>query len=373
MFHITIGSSPKPDLSLEHDLRLIKAALLYADQVKLCSLTSSMLLSVMFLRDLKDPQKIEFLESVIPAVHPDPQQAAAALANLQLMKQVRRGKNPSKQELLLRARVKPQLARSWDNLKETIDRMLKDAGMDNLLRVTETNMLQLHMFGAAGQKSTGEWTKEFVDLLTEMISNGSTYPLFDDQTGNLVRLRVREGKIAVSDAGVARGRHSGLAARLLERLPLFDLASIDELLDIRRELDRPLVRFRGTVIKFTEKIKTASWDEEFSYDAEQVFQRDIEPAILDIEDAVKSNGYLATLTRKLTDKPLTLPSGSGLAMLMSQMSALPDIVTQSLGVGGAAGLVAYDAYKEWQQKNEKVEQNCLFFYYKARERLSEDR
>ncbi len=55
---------------------------------------------------------------------------------------------------------------------------------------------------------------------------------------------------------------------------------------------------------------------------------------------------------------------------MSPLSELPMLITTSLGVGTSASIVAYDAYKEWKQNNLKTEQNNLFFYYKAKENLS---
>jgi hypothetical protein len=84
--------------------------------------------------------------------------------------------------------------------------------------------------------------QEFVEIIKNALSNGSTYPLFDGQTGDLVRTGVKGGQIRVSQAGVARGKHSGLAARSLERLPVFEQASIKEILDIRQELEHPLTR-----------------------------------------------------------------------------------------------------------------------------------
>lgn len=125
----------------------------------------------------------------------------------------------------------------------------------------------------------------------------------------------------------------------------------------------------AAMIRFSEQIKNAAWDHEFSYDAEQVFLRDVEPAVLEIEDAVRSNNYLATLARKFVDKPLTLVSGSALAVLMSQFSSLPHIISQTLPIGVASAAVAYDAYKDWQEHHQKAEQNCLYFYYQARDRL----
>jgi hypothetical protein len=86
---------------------------------------------------------------------------------------------------------------------------------------------------------------------------------------------------------------------------------------------------------------------------------------------VKTNNYLSTLIRKVADKPLTIPAGSTLAVVVSRLSDLPDLVSQGLGVSLAAAPLIYDATKEWKEKQLKTEQNHLFFYYRARKELSE--
>jgi hypothetical protein len=68
LFHITIVAAPLTaagQVSLEHDLDMIKAALLYADRVKLCSPASSMMLQVLAIGQLKQKQQLELLESPV--------------------------------------------------------------------------------------------------------------------------------------------------------------------------------------------------------------------------------------------------------------------------------------------------------------------
>ena len=79
----------------------------------------------------------------------------------------------------------------------------------------------------------------------------------------------------------ARGRVSprGRLLGLLRRLPLFEDAPVDEILSIRRELDGSLIRFRDAVARFSDGMRAAGWDPEFVDDAEDVFVREVEPAV----------------------------------------------------------------------------------------------
>jgi len=291
------------------------------------------------------------------------------------------------------------VAEQWSNVRTIAIEMEKKAGVDSIDRAVQSGILELHTFegtdndemvlefmtdciaGASQSpllthrasemsKRNDTMIREFVEGVSSAVSDGSTYPLFDDLTRELVKASIDEEQIAVSESAVHRGRHSGLAGHLLERLPLFDQASVDEILDIRKELDKPLTRFRGAMIKFSEEIKSAYWDEDFPSDAENVFYRDVKPAILDIEETVKSNNYLAALLRKFVDKPVVLPAGSVFSVLMSHLSSLPDEVALSLGIGISSAAIVFDAYKDWKQKKQAIEQNHLFFYYQAKKRLS---
>lgn len=368
-FHITIGSSSeKPNF--DNDLRLVKSSLLYADKIKLCSPISSEALRYLTITEESNPKKqLEFLKS-FSSYFMNNEVSQNFLNDVAGYEKMLQRKHLNSNQLIVKINFEKLLKRVFLPVKEKFLETAENLGMKPLLPLIESKILEIHPLGVQTKFDYDKSMKELVKFLGQTISDYNTYPLFNDEIGNLVKLGIKEDKIKVSEHGIARGKHSALAVNLLERLPLFDEAEINEVLDIKRELERPLKRFRSAMIKFSEGIKNASWDEEFSYDAEIIFIREIEPAILDIEDAIKSNNYLANLTRKIIDKPLTLATGSALGILMSPLSELPAFVTTSLGIGTSASIVAYDAYKEWKQNNLKAEQNNLFFYYKAKKNLS---
>jgi hypothetical protein len=113
------------------------------------------------------------------------------------------------------------------------------------LAAKRSGLVDFHRFAAGGvERSTGlavssneyrskefyeEVTAELFGVLSGSVSDGSTYPLFDDQAGALVRLGVDAGVIRVSESGATKGREAGLASDLLRRLPLFEDAPVDEM------------------------------------------------------------------------------------------------------------------------------------------------
>jgi hypothetical protein len=390
---ITIGSYPTNSMNLDRELKLLKAAILYGDQVELYSLKASMIGMILKLKDIPSTLQIRLLEDIFPYINTDVE-SAVFMKNLQAYKEAIT-RRPRPRHILI---MQQQFAHEWLQVKNLALKIARASGFQDLERAIDAGVLELHTFETANnQQQTVDFIadcvalashspllaerrpkmevrtdlilQEFVQGMITTVSEGGNLPLFDEQTSSLVDAGVREGIIIPSWSTTIRAKHSALAANLLERIPLFEDASVDQVLGIRRELDRPLVRFRSALIKFSETIKSAAWDKDFPSDAETVFMKEVAPAILDIEDASKSNKFVVTIIRGLAEKPLAVPSGSLIGLAISTFSGLPEALAISLGAGVAASTIIFDAYKAWSEKNLKVQQNTMYFYYQAAKKL----
>ena len=397
--HISIGTSPTGEIDLRQELRLVKAALLYADRVRLYSLTASMMQMVSRLGDLNTSQQLELFEMVVPYLASRGDAEELIQRFRQYRRVLRQRTTRSYKDRQLKIGFQRILAQYSNDIKDEVVELAKDAKADSLDLAVESGLLQLHAFeGTEDDKVVLQFVadcvarasgsplaaleahemserddkliKEFVERVCGATLDGTTYPLFDGGTGELIRALVHEKGIDVPESGVTRGKHSGLAGHLLQRLPLFDEASVDEILDIRQELDKPLTRFRGAIIQFCENIRSAQWDRDFPSDAEEVFYRDVGPAILDIEEAVKSNKLLSSILRKFVDEPVALLPGSIFSIVLSQFSSMPDEIALSLGIAISSAAIVYDAYDEWKEKQREIEKNQLYFYHQAQKKLS---
>ncbi len=214
-----------------------------------------------------------------------------------------------------------------------------------------------------------ESAPDFLDSVGAAVISGDTFPLFDDGTGNLVQAAIREGQLAVGPPASLRGKVVGLASDMLGRLPLFDSVSMKELLEIRHELEPHLLRFRSAVMSYARAIETAQWDPGFKEEAELVFREKVAPAILDIEDAVKSNALIRALLSRST-RTLMVGTTSGLGLLLSGVAELSDIAATALGFGIGTAAVGGQAISEWRDKHRAIERNQLYFYFRAREEMA---
>lgn len=385
-FHITIGTTPIEGVDLSQDLRLVKAAILYGDKVKLCSAMSSVLHMMHGFERMKFGQQIDLMAALLPAVVKDQHELRQMSILIDVCRKLvgKKHKNASENKLTLQ--MKGALAELWERTIQQNRAFTQPEAVRGIERAISEGILELHVFkrfddtseliqrvvndALADRETVRELMFEYLDLITEAVQNGETYPMFDDETGRMLKAFAEVGDMVASPASIAQSKQSTLAADLLKRLPLFDEASVPEVIDIRRELDRPLIRFRSAVIGYAEKIKSASWDEDFAIEAEQVFRRDLEPAVLEVEDVVKSNASLLALaTRKVADKNVLLTSL--FSFVVTNFTNLPKITQLMLaaGVGGTAAFA--EVFREWQEQAAGVEKNQLYFYYSAKVMLSE--
>lgn len=219
-----------------------------------------------------------------------------------------------------------------DNEKITIEFMA-----DCIANSKKSKMTELH--AAKIESKRDSFTAEFIEQLVGAVVDGSTFPLFDDQTGNLIKNVVNILKGSASDDNFRRGKHSGLVAFLLKQLPLFEQARIDEILDIRKELDKYLLRFRKKIFEYSEIVRSAQWDRHFASEANDIFNRNVAPTIQDIEEEIRSNNSLRLFAKKIVEKPFVLPSGGALDLVLSRLSYLPEGFVHGLGLGGALAAV----------------------------------
>lgn len=390
--HFTVGTGPSFDestkhLSLENDARLLKAGLLYADRVKLASVGSSLTLRMVADARSGTERQLEFLErhfrDNVSRDHPE--EAATMLEFIGLYRPLLRSRNLSKEQLALRLKISRELGSAWATFREGWEGFARRAGIDEIQAARRSGLVDVESFTAGGVERSAalspdanelrseeyyeEVTAELFGMLSGAVSGGKTHPMLDDKAGELVRLGVEAGAIPVSEPGQARGRHGGLASDLLRRLPLFDDASVSEVLDIRRELEGPLVKFRGAVSEFSDGMRVAGWSPDFAADAEGVFVREIAPAVQELEEMVRDNRFLAELLPRMT-RPQDWGVGAGLGMMAYNLASLPEIA--SLMVAGSVGFAgaARNTYLEHREAQRTIRGDRLFFYREAARRLA---
>ncbi|RZA16432.1 MAG: hypothetical protein EOP10_24585, partial [Proteobacteria bacterium] len=350
-FKITIGatipgSESDGDIhrNVAHQSRLIKAALLYADEVTLCSPTIAVMLAYSKLPQFSIQQKIEVLSLAAPSLAYD----GNILAQMLQMQEL-----GARFDFLTSNTISARQAMSRLSQSDRAAVFAFKAEKDRLTQGIES---QFHDMSANARIHTKEWGLDALqdligkgkvrvinlgppisdveiiastvqsavrsqqDLYTEpassvslrmneddykktlfgdlmnqfqaMINSPTEYPLFDYEAAHLVEVGLREGVFESTALQNERVKHTALTANFLERLPLFDEASASELLSIRSALKGPLVRFRQAMMKYSSEMEANPWSADFQLEADRVFHSEIEPIVLSLEEEIRSNNYL---------------------------------------------------------------------------------
>lgn len=383
--HFTIGSAAghnsTDSIDLCADLALVKASLLYADQVKLCSPGSSILSGIAEYQEAPAEEQaklvVKFLPKLQPSMTPEQIHFFEAVVGMRSREEKRRIAKRTRKEIL------GMVEKQRMELEAMVLSQHNAAGIEGFREAVRLGALEVHPFRQTSAEAIveatirgsgnisygfdlGDLLEEFIELAIGAVEDPDTYPLFDDLTGDFVGEAVRHGLLRPTDAGVARGRYGGLSTDLLQRLPLFERASLSDVLAIRRELEEPLRGFRLTVSDFSREIRSASWDPEFPEEADALFRERVEPKVEIIEEKVRENASLQELawgTVRYGATPATFGAVVGAAY------DLPSLAGAALGTLPVLGASGVRALLDRREKLKGIRDNRLYFYYRAGQTL----
>jgi len=383
--HFTIGSAAghgfSGDLDLQEDLALVKATLLYADGVRLCSPGASVLSGIAEFQEASSEVKARLVVQFLPELQPSmsSQEISFFEAAVGL-----RGRNEKRR---IKKKTLKHILGMVDEQSEALEAMVveqhKAAGIEGFRQAVRSNVLEVHPFRQTTAEAIieamlrgqgdllygvdlADLLEEFLDQAMGAIGDASTYPLFDDLTGDFVGEAVRHGILTPTEAGVARGRHGGLSADLLRRLPLFEEASLSDILAIRRELEGPLRGFRLAVSGFSREIRSAAWEPGFPEEADALFRERVEQEVGRIEEAVRENGSLREFAWRTARHGATPATFGALIGSASDLPALAGAAAGGLPILGVAGV---KTLLDRRDKLREIRDNQLYFYYRAGKRF----
>lgn len=347
-FHMSIGVSPNRT-DLTHEINLLKAGLLYADKIKLYSISSNYLAMLSYgSKRLSRRDSLSMIKNVMEANGQGDEYKTLMRVYKRLNNLAKKGRlttNESNELVEINKMFKSVVSEVRKGLGTSVGSF---EGVKDLENAIDSGLIEIHIF--QNLDNLDNLIHEFFEATKQEILNKRTYPLFDDVTGNLMRSAIREGKIDINRPTSEKSKHVGLSSNLLHRLPLFDTADVSEILDIRTELNPYLRKFRGAIQTYSEEIQSDVWDEEFIHDTEKVFLKYVEPAVQEIEDVVKQTKTLSTFFEKVNVPSL-------LGSILTTAGNLPIMAMSTIGHSANAELE--------RRNNNNAKQSQLFFYYRA--------
>jgi hypothetical protein len=350
-FCITIGVIPNDDLLFEKEIDFVKAALLYADTVNLCSISTSIFFPVIKSSPI---EKFKILKEVIINSDPD----ALEMINDVITLLQRKTHNYSKEEA--------QLKLAADQFAAKINKEFNTFRINELEPAINKSILHIDLYNKKEDMLTynldiNKITLDYLCHIDELLKNGNYLILDDVLSSNLTKKQL--------DTTLPTGKrfkHMEVMRNVMSKLPCFNDLSIKEILDIRSDLTQYLIPFRGAILTYANDMKNTPWSEELQYECEENFIKNIQPAIYEIENQCKHNkNYTDILLKTIGDF-----NTAELGMLFSSsfLTSLTDYSNLITGAFTGATILTSKLAKRISEKRcieNTIRSNPLFFYYKA--------
>lgn len=357
--HITIlGLTPSTDLS--EQIRLVKAALLYADRVTLAD-PSVLLMEQSALLVAAGKEALEAVAESILEAAPQTAPAVQHLWRLQGKGKLHR----SKKELLEMLQLRAMVTRAGgQDVGRVLSKMTADSGIAELLRAREAGVFELESMGLGDTGFDQDtMTARMVELIEHCLAPGSlTHPMFDERTTPIAQALIAEGRVGSEHLPAAS--EAAVAGRLIGSLDAFPEASMDVVLDARDKLREPLVRFRAALTRLAREMQAAPTDKNWTAEVAALYRDQVQPALLDLEELARESGLLKLMLREVAGS--ARPAAEAIIALgVLDFFSVETLAKAVVGAGIPVADVYGKAILKRAEKRREMEQRDFFFLYQA--------
>jgi hypothetical protein len=376
------------ELTLASDIRRIRAALLYADEIELVSLGTQLTGLFSQAGNLNDDQLFEIFlsldDGVINRINPKTQlppgwREAARLMHKTDASVFELAARLTGQELppnlrKVQSDFRDILSRSTGNIRENMEGLLERSGAAELTPAIKAGLVKVASIDL-GTYETNEIFEAYTSEIKRLLLSSRTSLLFDDSSAAIARHLVETG-IQPLGTVIQDAREAALGTGLIARLPALDRVSIDELIDVRAELRGPLVRYRKAIGDLTGLIKSGVLDISLHGEIDRLFRNEVEVALVELQEGMADHTIFREAARALGSDIKTLISGTvgpAITYVVANAAGAGDIAAAAVAAlpaaasvvhAGAAGAIAQHAF------HVAARQSPMFYLYEVDRRFS---
>jgi hypothetical protein len=379
---------------------LVKPAILYADKVTIYSPAASLLRSVEGLAQVTDPVEraaflVQLMDQVpgiagdleVPPEFLDVMRGMTALPRPLMRRAMRAGGVASADIDELYAQI-DGLQSIWDEqMPEAMTKARDSVGAGDLWVAIDRGAVEVaditegrghqavaESVQAAASRGarpvsdtlTDEIIGSLVKRIVEMVTESSSFPLFDPHSAGLFKALEREAGVNPSPLAMRQGKEVDAAARFMGFLPYFADLPMDEVIDLRDELRGPLTRFRGAMSSIGRDLEARQIDPAFPAEVEAAWRSEVAPALLEIEEALASHGFLREAVSTAIGSPRRIIADAGVAFAATHVEQLS--LSGLLAAAATAAVPALDiaaqSLKATRQARADAETQSFYFLHR---------
>lgn len=392
----TIGTVSS-NLEFEETMRLIKSSLLYADEIELIGMIEYAVFSYIPSHIYNTKEIGELLKGISLLLR-----SAEVEGGTEMLSQIdslstqldvlspilKKKKYRTTQEILAQMKMEKAFKESKESLLEGLETVLNTPGSKAIKKLLDQKTIAVHDYGSV-QLSIDEMVGGYFANLLNTMRGHMSFPLFDKVSEGVIRSVVATPFLDFGNANPEVLRHAGVASNIIMTLPTLDGASIDEILDFKKENERPLIDFRQAIFKFSETISSLPWDDDFQFECYKLYSTEVAPKVAELNTLSSDVSVVRNLGKKaIADAEIRKAAGfavGGIAAtvlrqagLMEAIAVLRDIL---LGVSllsvspqiASGFLKTIDLVNQSKDEVKKISRelqgNTMYYYYKASKEL----
>ncbi|MCZ4327504.1 hypothetical protein [Brachybacterium paraconglomeratum] len=366
---VTVCATPPTEdgRRLVNELHLLKSALLYADRVELLSPSSS------FARTLK-PFLHVTEENVLEQVSRMP---PGALRRLGVGTDFGPGVELRKVRRKLRefdrlAEDDPDriaIMKDWRpvalEMHQTANDYFAQTGSYELEMAFERDDVELLDVGFDMDDEVSVLIETFRNSMLAALEDSGRAILVDPLGSEMMRMHPDRGSAYTG----ARARRASTGSGLIERLPTFPGASMEDILEARDELADGRVGYRNAVKELADKLISAPFDESLPDEIDELWHDSVEPALVGLRKR-------ATATRIAYEAGKSLISSSAgqvgaLAVTVTSIGSLTDLFPSAAAATTGGVNVAYAGVREALRARAEVRHYDLVYLHDVNRSLGD--
>lgn len=388
----TIGTVSS-NLEFSETMNLIKSSLLYADEIELIGMIEYAVFSYLPNRILNAKDISHLMNCITPFIKSIDvaggkellEQIDGVSSQLELYRPIlTKKKRRTKDEILAQMKMQQLMKQSQEELSRSLAEMLNTEGSQALKSLVEREIVAIHDYGF-DDFEVEELIGGYFGNLINATRNQTAYPLFDKTSEGVIKSAVDTHILDIGRLNSEVIRHAGVASNILMTLPTLEGASVDEILDFKKDNEKELILFRKAIYDFSDKINSLPWDDNFQYDCLKLYNTEVLPRVEEINTLASETSTLKNFGRQvLADEEIRKKAGwiaGGIASTIisqsSLMGVLSDFKSWLLGLSLiaispqiASGFLktlhfGSKAKIEVREKQKLIQGNTMYYYYKA--------
>jgi hypothetical protein len=377
----TAPASSATGISFAKEIELVKAALLYADEIELISLSAAGLNRVLKMAVLDE----EGLIGLIEGMDSERDDGKSYLTSYNAWKKIATV-DPAKFREFTGYDPNPEILRTArefvegtdKKLEETrlyVERALAETGTSSLEPVYRAGILKLSDSGLADGSSISDAFPDYLLLLRQVLQDPKSHLIFDDRVAMVVRSMVDEKLFQPHPLAVSHAGQAALGGGFAARLPTFSDAPIDELLDLRSDLDKQLSRYRRGIVKMADRLTYRAYDAEFEVEIDDLWRTEVKPALDEMTEGFAEHSLVRDIARVMSTDIKSIISASVGPSVMVGLDTLTHLGALISVIGGAAAPAATvatqiaQAHARRRTELGEMEKCDLFYLYDLNRRL----